>query len=158
PLVEPLTTLTQKAPTVGKIDKEFSAAVTPKPRIQMASPPPAAPRPAPPKSLAIPPAPKAAAPAPQPEPPKVEAAVKPAPNVDLSRLTTAPPPQIQPEEKPKVSFENVPPPPGPPVAGRGQVPIPGGTMNDIIHGRGGLGGDGAGGGGGGVGSISLPPV
>src|SRR5215813_1935586 len=85
PLVEPLTTLTQKAPNVGKLSKEFSAAVTPKPRIQMATPPPAAPRPAPPKPLAIPsPPPKAATPAQQPEPPKVEASAKPTPKVDLS--------------------------------------------------------------------------
>jgi TonB family protein len=47
------------------------------------------------------------------------------------------------------------------VAGRSQVPIPGGpggSVSDIIHGRGGLGGEGTGGAGGGVGSINLPPI
>jgi TonB family protein len=161
PLVEPLTQLTQKAPNVAKVGKEFNAEVRPRPRIQVAtpSPPPSVERPAP-KKMVIPAAPKPAAPAPLPEPPKVEAAVKQPPKVDLSQLPSATPPQIQPEEKPKVTFQNVPPAAGPPVPGRSQVPIPGSSVADAIHqaARGGLGGDGTGGAAGGVGGISLPPI
>jgi TonB family protein len=157
PLVEPLTALTQKAPNVGKVAKEFHVEVPPRPR-QVASPPPSIARPSPPKEMVIPPAPKAAAPAPQPEPPKVEASAKPAPNVDLSQLTAAPPPQIQAAEKPKVTFENVAPPPGPPPPGRSQVPIPGSSIADAIRGRAGTGGEGDGGAAGGVGGITLPPI
>ena len=128
-LIEPLTTLTQKAPNTAKINKEFNAAeVQPRPRLQVpVTPPPvlqpAAPRPVP---LPPPPAPKPQS-TPLPEPPKLEAA---APiKTDLPPLPGAaapppPPPQIQAEEKPKLVFEN----PGqqPRVSnGRGQVPIPG---------------------------------
>jgi TonB family protein len=159
PLIEPLTQLTQKAPNTAKLGKEFTADVAPRPRIQTTpSPPPSVARPAPLKQMVVPAAPKAAAPAPQPEPPKIETAAKQPPKLDLPQLPTTPPPQIQQEEKPKVTFENLPPPPGPPAPGRSQVPIPGSTLNDAIHQRGGLGGDGAGGAPGGVGGINLPPI
>jgi TonB family protein len=167
PLVEPLTELTQKAPNTGKITKEFSAAdVEPRPRVHVAPTPPPAPKPAPPKAAVIPPmpVPKAAAPAPVPEPPKVEAAAKEPPKIELPQTQAPPPPpQIQQQEKPKVTFENVPPPPGPVAPGHSQVPIPGNGVADAVRqatrgggtggltiGDGGISGAGAG--------ISLPPT
>jgi TonB family protein len=125
PLIEPLTELTQNAPTKGKINKEFNATeLNPRPRIQipMGLPSvtlPQAPRPAEPK-----PAP------PLPEPPKVEAAVKEMPKAELPQ---APPPQIQPVETPKLAFEtpSLPPPPLPP--GQGRVSVPDTSVSGAIR-------------------------
>ena len=125
PLIEPLTELTQNAPTKGKINKEFNATeLNPRPRIQipMGLPSvtlPQAPRPAEPK-----PAP------PLPEPPKVEAAVKKMPKAELPQ---APPPQIQPVETPKLAFEtpSLPPPSLPP--GQGRVSVPDTSVSGAIR-------------------------
>ena len=142
PLVAPLTEFTQKEAPKGKINREIDeASLRPHPRIQAPAGPPPAPRPA-----VIPPAPapKAAAQA-LPEPPKIEAALKDAPKLDLPPApSTVPPPQIQTVEKPKLVLENVggPAPPVPP--GQGVVPVPTGSVSDAIRQnvRGGSGGGG----------------
>ncbi len=129
-LIEPLTTLTQKAPNTAKVTKEFNAAeVTPRPRLQVPVTPPPMPRIAATRPVPLPPPPSPTRQAtPLPEPPKLEAAAPAPVKPDLPPLpgTAAPPPppQIQAEEKPKLVFEN----PGSQTRvsnGRGQVPIPG---------------------------------
>jgi TonB family protein len=118
PLIEPITDLTQNAPTKGKINKEFNATeLNPRPRIQIPMGLP---------SVTLPQAPRPAEPRPAPplpEPPKIEAAVKEMPKTELPQ---APPPQIQPAETPKLAFEtpSLPPPPLPPGQGRVSVPDP----------------------------------
>jgi TonB family protein len=126
PLIEPLTELTQNAPTKGKINKEFNATeMHPRPRIQV---------PMGMSSATLPQTPRPAEPAkpapPLPEPPKVEAAVKEVPKTELPQ---APPPQIQPVETPKLAFEtpSAPPPPLPP--GQGRVPVPDTSVSGAIR-------------------------
>ena len=85
PLIDPITEFTQPTPNKGKIAKELDiAALQPRPRIQApqgapSTHAPMAPRPA---VTPAPPQPKAAPP-PLPEPPKIEAAVKEAPKIEL---------------------------------------------------------------------------
>jgi TonB family protein len=127
PLVEPLTELTQNAPNKGKINKEFDATeLHPRPRIQIPMGLP---------SVAIPQAPRPAEPAkpapPLPEPPKIEAAVKEVPKMDLP---PAPPPQIQPVETPKLAFETPSLPPPPPPPGQARVPVPDTSVSGAIRG------------------------
>jgi TonB family protein len=137
PLIEPPTVLTQKAVNKTKVTNEFNTAeVRPRQRVVVPPSPPPVEHAAQPKPLALPPmpAPKAAAPETAPDVPKVDNAVKAAPNVDLSKLTASaapPPPQIQAEEKPKVTFENATAPPAI-SAGRGQVPMPGNGISEAI--------------------------
>ena len=126
PLIEPLTELTQNAPTKGKVDKEFNATeMHPRPRIQI---PMALP------SVAVPQAPRPAEPpkpAPSlPEPPKVETAVKEMPKAELPQ---APPPQIQPVEIPKLAFETPSPPPPPVPPGQRVVPVPDTSVSGAIR-------------------------
>jgi len=117
PLIEPLTPLTQKAPTKGKITKEFNATdMTPRPKIQIPQGPPSTTRPK--AAIPAPVAPKPAQPVPLPEPPKVETAAKELPKPVLPQATAPPPPQIQAEEKPKSPFESVPGPPQPSQASK----------------------------------------
>jgi TonB family protein len=125
PLIEPLTDLTQNAPTKGKINKEFNATeLNPRPRIQIPMGLP---------SVTLPQAPRPAEPRPAPplpEPPKIEAAVKEMPKTELPQ---APPPQIQPAETPKLAFEtpSLPPPPLPP--GQGRVSVPDTSVSGAIR-------------------------
>jgi len=138
-LIEPLTTLTQKAPNTAKITKEFNAAeVQPRPRLKAPVTPPPVLHPATPRPMALPPAPAPkVASTPLPEPPKLLASAPPPVKADLPPLPVAtpppPPPQIQTEEKPKLTFEN----PGSQTRvsdGRGKVPIPGNSpVADAIH-------------------------
>jgi TonB family protein len=136
-LIDPPTPLTQKAPNKSKVTNEFNAAeVQPRQRVVVPpSPPPvehaAQPRPFNPPPM---PAPKGGSPAAPPDIPKADAPVQAAPNLDLSKLATpAPaPPQIQTEEKPKVTFENATV-QTPISAGRGLVPIPGNGISEAIH-------------------------
>jgi TonB family protein len=98
PLVEPPRELTQKEPNRAKIGKEFTLEnLLPTPRIQ-------APRGMHMPTLAAP------APAPIPEPPKVETSqplLAQAPQVGSpGGIPQPPPPAIQPEERPKLAFEN----------------------------------------------------
>ena len=158
-LVEPLFELTQKAPTKGKLNKEFEAPdVQPRPRIQIPAGMPSTTRPEAPRPAAIPTPPVPAPATPLPEPPKVEAS---APNVP--KPPQAPPPQIQPEETPKLAFET-PPAPVTVPPGKSRVPVPNSSVSNAIaqtlRGGGGAGttvGDtGSGPGGYGEG-INLPP-
>jgi TonB family protein len=122
PLIEPPTSLTQKAPNPGKVSKEFRASV-PAPRVRIPAPPapPPAPKQAPVREAVIPPTPPAGAPkpVPLPEPPKAEP-----PKLELPQLPINPVPEIQAEEKPKSPFER----PGAPVSqvppSQRQIPIP----------------------------------
>ena len=125
PLVEPLTELTQNAPTKGKLNKEFDATeLHPRPRIQIPMGLPAA---------TLPQAPRPAEPAkpapPLPEPPKIETAVKEVPKTELPQ---APPPQIQPVETPKLAFETPTLPPSVPP-GQGRVPVPDTSVSGAIR-------------------------
>ena len=136
PLIEPPTELTQKAPNTGKISKEFNAAeIEPRPRIQIPAAVPSTSRPRAERAALVPamPAPKPTPAAPLPEPPKVEAAIKEPLKSDLPQFAPAPPPQIQPEEKPKIMFEK----PGaaPPQVqpGQGRIPIPNTSVAEAMR-------------------------
>jgi TonB family protein len=161
PLIEPLTELTQKAPTRGKINKEFNATeMKPRPNIQIPSGPPSTTRP----KAAIPappiPAPKPVQPAALPEPPKVETAAKGTPKPLLPPAPVPAPPRIQAEEKSQSPFENV---AGPPDPSHATKAAP--SVADVIrraesgHLQGGLtvGEDGATGPGGYGPGLNLPP-
>ncbi|MBZ5727945.1 MAG: TonB family protein [Acidobacteriia bacterium] len=129
PLIAPLTELTQKDPNTGKVRKEFDTAeARPRPRVQIPFVPPPAPKPRP---AEIPPLPAAKPPAPLPEAPKLEAAAKEPPKIELP--AAAPPPRIQADEKPPLALENVgqPPPPVPPNQRRVAVPNP--SVSDAIR-------------------------
>jgi TonB family protein len=125
PLVMPLPELTQHDPNHGKVSKEFEVQAPQAPRRAIQMPPP---------PLKGEEAPKPAPPPPLPEPPKVETARE-TPPLDLPRLVqpAAPPPQpqIQTEEKPKLTFENPPPPSGPVPLGQRQIPLPTASIGDI---------------------------
>jgi TonB family protein len=92
-LIAPPRELTQKAPNRGKIGKEFNLqSLMPRPPAFI--PPSAAPGAPPPRASA-----------PLIEPPKFDSGQSPRPlGTDLTVLPP-PPPQIQPEEKPKLAFE-----------------------------------------------------
>ena len=92
-LIAPPSQLTQKAPNRGKVGKEFNLqSLMPRPPAFI--PPSVAPG-----------APPSRASAPLIEPPKFDSGQSPRPfGTDLSVLPP-PPPQIQPEEKPKLAFE-----------------------------------------------------
>lgn len=151
PLIEPLTELTQRAPNKGKISKEITAEVRPRPRIQIPPSRPSTTRPAAQQPAPAHPPPPAALPA----PPSVLPAGP--------QVAQAAPPQIQAEEKPKLAFEA--PSAPPPSNGRGRVAVPdasvSGALKSLAH------GDAAGGlvigdigdaGLGGIGSgLNLPP-
>lgn len=136
PLIEPLTELTQKAPNTGKVSKEFNAAeVEPRPRIQIPAAMPSTSRARAERAALVPsiPAPKPAPAIPLPEPPKIEAVVKDPPKNDLPQMAPRPPPQIQPEEKPKIMFENpsAAPPAVPP--GQSRVPMPNTSVAEAMR-------------------------
>ncbi len=166
PLIEPLTEFTQQAPNKAKIAKAIDMASL-EARKPIQAPPgpvstsrPAAPRPA---MIPAPPAPAPVA-APLPEPPKIEAAVKEPPKIDLPPTNSAiapPPPTV---EKPKMTLESVGGPPSPVPASQRKIAIPGTSVSDAIRENvrssqsGGLmvGDPGAGSGGIG-GGLNLPP-
>lgn len=111
PLVAPPVQLTQKAPNKGRLSKEFNldsipphptekslpspgAAERPSQRVRRFSPPPQLKTPAPPANI--------------PEAPPLETAQlrqSPPPAQGISTTPRIPPPQILPEEKPKLAFE-----------------------------------------------------
>jgi TonB family protein len=125
------TDLTQKDPNKAKVSKEVNVEDL-KPRLasEHRLPPAPAPR------VFKPPEPqKAAAPKPgSPEPPKLEAVAQ-SPNLPppAAGVPQAKPPEIQPEEKPKLAFET----PGQhgtaPTQGLAKVPLPKTTVEDAIH-------------------------
>ena len=166
PLTDPITEFTQPAPNKGKIAKELDiAALSPRPRIQAPQGAPSTTRQIAPRPASIPSPPQPAPPAPLPEPPKIEAAVKEAPKLELppSNSTISPPPQTV--EKPKLTLENVGGPPPPVRPEQSKIAIPSTSIADAIRqnthqtGPGGglmVGDPGAGSGGYGEG-INLPP-
>jgi TonB family protein len=114
PLIAPPTELTQRAPNRGKVSKELNVeALRPKPRIQVPPPSHATSRP---KAAPSPPAAPPSQPAALPEPPKIEMASKDNGPKLPEGVQAPPPPQIQPEEKPKLAFET----PGSPASGKNQ--------------------------------------
>lgn len=134
PLVAPQLELTQKEPNRGKISKEVDIeSLMPRPPLHA---PPGVPafRPTPrvPAAAATGPAP-----APLIEPPKVEApkiAQAPALGAGNPAMTPAPPPQIQPEEKPKLAFEKPGSQSGPKQSsGGGQIPRPNTSVDEAIR-------------------------
>jgi len=135
PLVLPPIELTQKAPNTKKLNNNFDAReIAPTPEVARAAKPPRpsmTPAPPPP-----PPPPKpAATPAPNiPEPPKVEMP-KEQPKVEVPAIAQAGPqlpPQIQPQETPKLPLEGVPSPRQAIAPGRGKIPIPSTSVNDVM--------------------------
>jgi TonB family protein len=138
-ILEPVTQLTQKAPNKGKVNKEFESRLeTPRTAVQApVAPLPTKPKPEAPRQAVIPsaPAPKPAAPQALPEPPKLDAGAKEPPRPDLptiAQTAPAPPPQIQPVEKPKLALDNVPAPSATPP-GQGRIAIPSTSVNDAVH-------------------------
>jgi len=132
PLVAPLYEPTQTAPNKGKVSKEFDAdTILPRPRLRI---PPAAPsttRPA-----AVKPDTPPVRPAPEPtlpEPPKIAPPEKQTPAAPPIEVAGATPPQIQPQEKPKLAFENpataLPGPPG----GTGELAVPNTSIREAIR-------------------------
>jgi len=112
PLVEPLTEFTQQAPPKGKINREIDiASLQPRPRIQAPPSLPSTTRPMAPQPAQAPstPAPKPVA---LPEPPKIEAAVREAPKLELENVG-GPPPQVPP--------------------GQSRIPIPTSSVADAIR-------------------------
>jgi TonB family protein len=135
PLIAPFTELTQTAPNRGKVNKEFNVeSQAPRPSLHV----PAAPPPSPVTSPASPirkmalPAERKVAPAPAPnlpDAPKVEAAQQQqTPQVNLPAI--APPPQIQPQEKPKLALETPAPANGP---GTGKLAKPSTSVEDALN-------------------------
>jgi TonB family protein len=145
PLVMPLvpTPLTQRTPNQGKVMAQFQVqpSSTPRPRLQAPEAPPAQPHQTP-RPAVIPqaPPPKISTPT-LPDAPPVVAGVQPQVKNDLPAMgqIPVPPPQIQTEEKPKLTLEN---PVGRPMpsAPTGRVPMPrtsiADAVQDTLHGRG----------------------
>jgi TonB family protein len=128
PLVEPPPELTQTAANTKKVTKEFKLPdIQPRPKIQIPRGAPSTTRPQAPRPADVP-TPPAERPTSLPEPPKLEASA--APNVPALPQPT---PQIQPVEQPKITLENVAPPPTPLPPGRGQIPIPNPSVSDAIR-------------------------
>jgi len=146
PLIAPLTDLTQNVPNKGPLQKEFnveSQAPRPKVHIPPAPPPaPVHPPAAPVRQMVPPPQPKAApTPAPNlPDAPKVEVAQQ-SPQAPVTNVPQmAPPPQIQPKEQPKLTFETPPPATTGKGTGTGLLAPPDtsvqGAMRSVIRGGG----------------------
>jgi TonB family protein len=138
PIFEPLTKLTQKAPSSAKPTKEFRADVPQmRPRPPAPAPQPAGPKPEP-RQAVIPQAPPPKPTQQLPEPPKVDATVK-APKIDVPQLgTVPPPPKLQAQEDPKLPLENLnqgPPPVVPPD--KRVIPIPDVSPNSALRNPGG---------------------
>lgn len=135
PLIMPPLELTQKDPNRGKITKEFEVQAPEAPRKAILTPP--APPPVKKKdevAKAAPiPTPPAPAPVPLPDPPKVETARE-TPPAEVPRAvqqTAPPPPQIQAAEKPKLTFESVPPASGPLPPEQRRIAMPNTSVNEI---------------------------
>jgi TonB family protein len=122
--------LTQKAPNKSKVSKEVNVEDL-KPRLasQQRLPP------APAARVFRPPPPEKKVPqqAGTPDPPKIQAAATPPPPPLAAGVPQAKPPEIQPEEKPKLTFET----PGQhgtsPVQGLSKLPVPKNTLDEAIH-------------------------
>ncbi len=122
--------LTQKAPNKSKVSKEVNVEdLKPRPASEQRLPP------APAARVFHPPTPEKKVPqqAGTPDPPKIQAAATPPPPPLAAGVPQAKPPEIQPEEKPKLAFET----PGQhgtsPVQGLSKLPLPKTTLEDAIH-------------------------
>jgi TonB family protein len=122
--------LTQKAPNKSKVSKEVNVEdLKPRRASEQRLPPAPAPR------IFHPPAPQKTEvqKAGTPDPPKLEAAATPPPPPPAAGVPEAKPPQIQPEEKPKLAFET----PGQqgtsPVHSLAKLPLPKTSLEDAIH-------------------------
>jgi len=124
--------LTQKAPNLGKVQKQITvASIAPRPAVKTPSPAPAA-RPTPPPSLQ-----PAATPAPVPhpvvEPPKVAVDAPPAPAPPVQAQTPQPPPV---QETPKLALQDVAPPAprnAPPGRSSGLLAPPNASVQEAIR-------------------------
>lgn len=143
PLVAPLTEPTQTAENKGPLSKEFdTAALLPRPRIQIPPSPPSTTRPAAIRPSL--PSPPPAAPAPLAAPPQLEARTGAVAPPLPAPVAPPPPPRIEAQEKPKLAFEDptpLPPPPGPGRLPGGLAPA-GQAIQEAIRSviRGGAGG------------------
>lgn len=153
PLIAPPSELTQTAPNKSKLSKEITAESSiPRPRIHI----PRATRPPAMRAAAAPPP---ATPA-LPEPPKMDAAAQTAKAPPETELP--PPPQIQPQESPKLAFENPAPAPGTPRnPGLGKLAASNSSVSEAVRSlaRGNSQGGLVVGDGGGIGEgLNLPPA
>jgi TonB family protein len=138
PLVAPRIKLTQPNPGKAKITNTANMeSLLPRPLIRPPQAPPSTTRPAaqaPGKPFVAPPEP-APAPVPQmPEPPKIETATTQTPptKTPFGAQTPQPPPQIQPEEKPKLAFE-IPGAPSSTPRGPGRLAVPSPSVMDALR-------------------------
>jgi TonB family protein len=122
--------LTQKAPNKSKVSKEVNVEdLKPRPASEQRLPPAPAPR------IFHPPTPekKVRQQTGTPDPPKIQAAATPPPPPLAAGVPQAKPPEIQPDEKPKLAFET----PGQhgtsPVQGLSKLQMPKTTLDDAIH-------------------------
>lgn len=119
--------LTQKAPNKAPLSKMLTVeSIAPRPSIKSPSPAPALPKPVQQQARTfIPPAPEAPQAQPKPEvaePPKVELSAPPTNATQISQL--APPPPPPPVEQPKLTLQEVAPPPEPAARGPAAVSCP----------------------------------
>lgn len=133
PLIAPRE-MTQPDPNKGPISREIHAdQAIPRPRVQVPPSQPSTTRPAA-RQMALP-TPKATPGVPLPEPPKMEAASRPGEGLELGprSIPPPPPPVIQPEEKPKLTFET----PGAPTvgapAGPGRLERPNSSVDEAVR-------------------------
>jgi len=165
PLVAPPFELTQPTPNKGKISKSINMeSLLPRPSVQPPRSPRSTTRPAA-QTPAPQPAPFVAPQTPQmPEPPKIDTAINEGPLVKspIEVAQAPPPPQIQAEEKPKLTFETPGTPSSAPRAGTGKLANPN-TIAEMVRSmpRSGAGGvivGDLGSGAGGLGDgLNLPP-
>src|SRR5579872_5967977 len=128
PLVAPPTELTQREPNRGKVSKSFNIeSLQPRPRIQIPRSIPSR------KAQLSKPAVEPSQPAPLPEPPKIEAASKGTNLPAGMSQAPPPPPQIQPEEKPKLAFETPRAAPGGNTQGLGKVAPPSTSVAEAMR-------------------------
>lgn len=139
PLVIPLepTPLTQKAPNKSKVMAEFQVQPSaPRPKLEAPPGPPPRPRQVP-RPAVIPqaPAPQNSAQVKLPDAPAMVAPPRPPVKNDLPALgqVPVPPPQIQTEEKPKLTLENAPRRPQQ-VVPTGRVPMPSTSVEQTVQG------------------------
>src|SRR5580693_8642522 len=121
---------TQKAPNKSKVSKEVNVEdLKPRPASEQRLPP------APAARIFHPPTPekKVQQQVGTPDPPKIQAAATPPPPPLAAGVPQTKPPEIQPEEKPKLAFET----PGQhgtsPVQGLSKLPVPKNTLDEAIH-------------------------
>jgi len=139
PLVAPPSTLTQRAPNRNPLSQEFNVSALPprpanpsEPKPGAAAPPRQAPRAAKLPNQRQTPLPNTQLPdMPSIDSGQLQAALPSAPPANLGVPSPAPPPQIAPEEKPKLTFER----PGVPTGdtGKGRIPAPKNSIEEAMR-------------------------